>query len=71
MKRCPTCRQLFSDESFRFCRADGAELVDDPMPIGDAPTILFSTTGIRERFPWLIGDMSRETRQLDRDRNFE
>ena len=68
MKRCPTCRQFFTDTPFRFCRADGAELVSEPMPLGDAPTILFSTTRISDRFPWLVSDTpptcAEETREI-------
>lgn len=56
MKRCPTCRQLFPDTAFRFCRSDGTQLVSELVPLGDAPTILFSTTRVDERFPWLVGD---------------
>ena len=26
MKRCPTCQRVYSDDSLKFCRADGAEL---------------------------------------------
>lgn len=60
MKRCPTCRQLFSDTAFRFCRSDGTPLVSELVPLGDAPTILFSTTRISDRFPWLVSE-SRPT----------
>src|SRR5262249_35676036 len=28
MKECPTCGRLFSDDSLRFCRIDGAALAD-------------------------------------------
>jgi len=56
MKRCPTCRQLFSDSAFKFCRFDGTQLVSELVPLGDAPTILFSSTRISERFPWLVSE---------------
>jgi len=56
MKRCPTCRQLFRDTAFRFCRSDGTPLVNELVPLGDAPTILFSATRLNERFPWLVAD---------------
>ena len=26
MKRCPTCEEVYADDSLRFCRNDGAEL---------------------------------------------
>ncbi|MCA1617585.1 MAG: hypothetical protein LC729_04125, partial [Acidobacteria bacterium] len=29
MKRCPTCRQTYTDETLQFCRVDGALLIDD------------------------------------------
>jgi hypothetical protein len=54
MKRCPKCQQLFSDKDYGFCRFDGAELSLEPTALGDAPTILFSSTRIAERFPWLV-----------------
>ena len=73
MKRCPTCRNLFSDTPFRFCRSDGAQLISESTPLGDAPTVLFSTTQLNERFPWLLGDIPaiRDTQQLARDRNVD
>lgn len=71
MKRCPTCRRLYADTPFRFCRADGGELVDDPRPAGDAPTILFSETRISERFPWLLGDKRGDIQRFDRQRELE
>jgi hypothetical protein len=55
MKRCPTCRQLFA-AALKFCRSDGTQLVSELVPLGDAPTILFSTTRISDRFPWLVGE---------------
>ena len=54
MKRCPKCQQLFSDRDFKFCRFDGTQLFRESTQLGDAPTILFSSTRIAERFPWLV-----------------
>ena len=30
MKHCPTCRATYADETFKFCRVDGAPLADSP-----------------------------------------
>src|SRR5262245_20602820 len=30
MKRCPQCNRVEPDEALKFCRVDGATLVDDP-----------------------------------------
>src|SRR5712692_4553122 len=56
MKRCPTCQQTYTDETLKFCRVDGALLVNDsaaaesatlnlsPSPASDAvPTQLLPT----------------------------
>jgi TolB-like protein/Tfp pilus assembly protein PilF len=37
MKRCPTCQQTYADEALKFCRHDGAALVDDSLPHVTAP----------------------------------
>ncbi len=29
MKHCPTCRETYTDETLKFCRVDGALLIDD------------------------------------------
>ena len=34
MKRCPQCNRVESDESLKFCRADGVTLVNDSSSIG-------------------------------------
>lgn len=33
MKRCPQCHRVETDETLKFCRADGATLVSDSAPI--------------------------------------
>ena len=39
MKRCPQCHRVETDESLKFCRADGATLITDSSPInGEAGT---------------------------------
>jgi hypothetical protein len=40
MKRCPTCRQTYTDETLKFCRDDGATLVPDSSLTGDLPGTL-------------------------------
>ena len=40
MKRCPVCEKLYGYESLRFCRFDGARLVDATW--SEAPTMLLS-----------------------------
>jgi len=35
MKRCPQCHRLENDETLKFCRADGAVLVNDSSSISD------------------------------------
>src|SRR5215510_2591577 len=34
MKRCPQCNRVEPDEALKFCRVDGATLVDDPSSFG-------------------------------------
>jgi TolB-like protein/Tfp pilus assembly protein PilF len=38
MKRCPECNRVETDEALKFCRVDGATLVSDSSPIGEAGT---------------------------------
>jgi len=40
MKRCPTCRRTFEDETLQYCRVDGALLAED----SEAPTNLLRPT---------------------------
>ena len=42
MKRCPTCNRLFADETLKFCRHDGAELVSVPPYASETPTLIIS-----------------------------
>jgi hypothetical protein len=41
MKQCPTCRTTYTDETLRFCLADGAPLSD----VGEQPTVVRQTGG--------------------------
>lgn len=45
MKRCPTCNLVETDDSLRFCRADGTTLVSYSGPIGatEAGTVRFNS----------------------------
>ncbi|HKO96176.1 MAG TPA: hypothetical protein VJU86_04250 [Pyrinomonadaceae bacterium] len=60
MKRCPQCNRVETDETLKFCRADGAILINDSAPIpseaGTAPLglelvkstqVFFRTTPMR------------------------
>jgi TolB-like protein/Tfp pilus assembly protein PilF len=39
MKRCPTCRELFTDDSLNFCRNDGAALIAESA-MGERETVI-------------------------------
>lgn len=42
MKHCPACKRVYSDESLKFCREDGAPLVSDPSDEEALETIVLS-----------------------------
>src|SRR5215510_12634568 len=46
MKRCPQCHRVESDETLKFCRSDGAVLVEDA-PVSDQ----FSATRVLPSSP--------------------
>jgi len=48
MKKCPACGRLFPDASLKFCRMDGARLVDKSVRADEALTIQFSTGKLNE-----------------------
>jgi len=50
MKQCPKCQQLFADGNLRFCRFDGSSLINEATPPQEAPTILFSTGHLNDRY---------------------
>jgi eukaryotic-like serine/threonine-protein kinase len=44
MKRCPTCNRVETDETLKFCRADGATLVSESAPLSaEAGTAQFGS----------------------------
>jgi len=49
MKECRKCRQMFAGDDLRFCRFDGSPLISEPMPPGEAVTILFSSDRLNDR----------------------
>ena len=38
MKRCPQCNRVETDEALKFCRVDGATLINDSSSVGEAGT---------------------------------
>jgi len=53
MKECSKCRQLFAGDDLRFCRFDGAPLIDEATPHDEGTTILFSSGYLNDRFTQL------------------
>jgi len=53
MKRCPQCNRVETDETLKFCRTDGAPLVDE-----EAPTDVLTGTGDSARTQFLKADTS-------------
>ena len=49
MKRCPKCRRLFTNELLKFCRFDGAELVDPATISAEALTLRLARTNDSDR----------------------
>jgi serine/threonine-protein kinase len=45
MKRCPACQRRYTDETFNFCRDDGAPLVVETIGEGEPETRLFGAAG--------------------------
>jgi predicted ATPase len=43
MKRCPTCRRDYYDDSLRFCLDDGSALLEGPAA-SDTPTLILNTS---------------------------
>lgn len=48
MNQCPTCGRLFPDPSLKFCRMDGARLVNKAVRADEALTVLFTTGRLQE-----------------------
>src|SRR5882762_5317798 len=38
MKRCPTCQRTYTDETVKFCRVDGATLIEDSASVAEDGT---------------------------------
>src|SRR5712692_8875225 len=38
MKRCPTCQRTYTDETVKFCRVDGATLIEDSATVAEEGT---------------------------------
>ena len=45
MKRCPTCQRTYNEASLKFCRVDGARLVDDSR---EEPTKIIGTARVAD-----------------------
>src|SRR5690242_6351062 len=43
MKRCPQCNRVESEEALKFCRVDGATLINDPSSMGESGTAQFGS----------------------------
>jgi hypothetical protein len=56
MKRCPTCRRAYPDDTLRFCLEDGTALVNEPSVNSDAATLLMDSASV-EPPPTEILDM--------------
>lgn len=50
MKRCPTCRHTYSDETIKFCRLDGAPLISD-LSLESSETAILSSTHRNAEIP--------------------
>lgn len=52
MKRCPQCRQTYTDETLKFCRNDGRLLqVNDSYPAESSETLILSDTRTSDALP--------------------
>jgi hypothetical protein len=64
MKRCPTCKRSYADDTLRFCLEDGTEL--DFLPEG--PTVVRSGGGDpqrTEKFPDAVTQAARQATRVD------
>ena len=50
MKQCVKCGLVFADGNLRFCRFDGASLVDEVASWDEAATILFTPGQLHDLF---------------------
>src|ERR1051326_7791596 len=44
MKRCPQCNRVETDEALKFCRVDGATLINESGAVDEAGTAKFDAT---------------------------
>jgi TolB-like protein len=58
MKRCPTCKRTYLDETVSFCREDGSPLVMDSSATNSANTLLFPESRASKRFTQPFEDLS-------------
>ena len=51
MKRCPTCKRIFADDSLTFCLDDGSPLVSETPPLEMEETIVTPSGGASRELP--------------------
>jgi TolB-like protein/Tfp pilus assembly protein PilF len=68
MKRCPTCNLVETDDSLRFCRADGTTLVGYSGPIGatEAGTVRFDSGPVSREIETSILPQTPTTPEINR-----
>ena len=68
MKRCPTCNLVETDDSLRFCRADGMTLISYSGPIGatEAGTVRFDSGPISREIETSILPQNPTTPEINR-----
>jgi TolB-like protein/Tfp pilus assembly protein PilF len=68
MKRCPTCNLVETDDSLRFCRADGTTLISYSGPIGatEAGTVRFESGPISREIETSILPHASTTPEISR-----
>ncbi|MFN2511469.1 MAG: tetratricopeptide repeat protein [Pyrinomonadaceae bacterium] len=68
MKRCPTCNLVETDDSLRFCRADGTTLISYSGPIGatEAGTVRFDSGPISREIETSILPHASTTPEISR-----
>ena len=68
MKRCPTCNLVETDDSLRFCRADGTTLISYSGPIGatEAGTVRFDSGPVSREIETRILPHASTTPEINR-----
>ncbi|HVS82219.1 MAG TPA: hypothetical protein VHE60_10835, partial [Pyrinomonadaceae bacterium] len=61
MKRCPTCNRIETDDALKFCRHDGAPLVDESSATDDSATRLLSSAQQSAQVPKRLINTSEST----------